>query len=384
MGSCSLGVGKIENILLIKLRHLGDVLLISPAISALKNSFPSAKITALVNSGTEAVLSGHPHLDDIITFDRKIKSLPGLKKYFKELQLLKTLRNRRFDLAIDFTGGDRAAIASYFSGAKVRVGKYNKKKGLWNKHKLYTNCIALNNDHVVYQNMTLIRHLVKGGDNFPVIIGGPVRIYGLDDANKVTASFGIKKEDKLIHIHPTSRWFFKCWPDEHMAFCMNVLIQKGYKLIVTSAPDKKETDRVDNILSILKTMAGFKNDMVAPLHGSTGVKELAVISQKSELFFGVDSAPMHIAASVNTPVVALFGPSGAFNWGPWDNNKTPCKTQYPLRNGMQKSGVHTVIQRNWDCVPCGQDGCNGSKKSKCLDDISPDEVINVILEKLKQ
>ena len=73
---------------------------------------------------------------------------------------------------------------------------------------------------------------------------------------------------------------------------------------------------------------------------------------------------MHIAASQNTPVIALFGPSGAYNWGAWDNDVYECT--YTARNGTQKMGKHTMIQLELGCVPCGKDGCEGSKVSDCL------------------
>ncbi len=81
------------------------------------------------------------------------------------------------------------------------------------------------------------------------------------------------------------------------------------------------------------------------------------------------SAPMHIAAAVGTPVVALFGPTGIYNWKPWHYSKTQ---KYP----------HVVINKDWDCVPCGKDGCNGTKISKCLEEIHPDEVKKIIRGKL--
>jgi heptosyltransferase-3 len=86
------------------------------------------------------------------------------------------------------------------------------------------------------------------------------------------------------------------------------------------------------------------------------LKELGALIAKARFFFGADSAPMHLAAAVNTPAVALFGPSGAFNWGPWGEG-------------------HLVIQKDMDCVPCGRDGCEGTKISRCLVELSPEEVI---------
>ena len=89
------------------------------------------------------------------------------------------------------------------------------------------------------------------------------------------------------------------------------------------------------------------------------LKQLAAVIGRSCLFFGVDSAPMHIAAAVGTPVVALFGPSGEHNWGPW-------------------GAGHRVVAVNLFCRPCGQDGCNGSKRSDCLELLTEAEVIAAV------
>ena len=91
------------------------------------------------------------------------------------------------------------------------------------------------------------------------------------------------------------------------------------------------------------------------LAGRLSLKELGALIAKARFFFGMDSAPMHLAAAVDTPAVALFGPSGVFNWGPWGEG-------------------HLVIQKDWACVPCGRDGCEGSKISRCLVEIEPEEV----------
>ena len=97
------------------------------------------------------------------------------------------------------------------------------------------------------------------------------------------------------------------------------------------------------------------------LVGRLSLKELGALIAQARFFFGVDSAPMHLAAAVDTPAVALFGPSGVFNWGPWGEG-------------------HLVIQKDWDCVPCGRDGCEGSKVSRCLMELAPEEVLRRLEE----
>ena len=92
--------------------------------------------------------------------------------------------------------------------------------------------------------------------------------------------------------------------------------------------------------------------VAANLSGQLSLKELAALTARARVFIGVDSAPMHIAAAVGTPAVAIFGPSGADLWGPW---------------GVPRSGRHRVVASDeYSCRPCGLDGCGGGKVSDCL------------------
>lgn len=411
----------IKKILVIKLRHIGDVLLTVPVFRALKETFPDAHITALVNSGTEDVLNGNPLIDEILVMDRSIKKLSPIKRYAKEIAFLKNIRANGFDMTVDLTGGDRAAILSFVSGAKYRLGWRSKKGFLW-KQSIYTHLSEPDgNRHMVLQNLEVLKKIGINTEDLSVDFYIPE-----DDrtfAKNILKENSVDKNAGIVHIHPTSRWLFKCWNDKHMAEITRWLLDSGNTVIVTSSPERREMEKTRRILSLVgnspDSTASSVNLGQSPhgsrlidLCGKTTIKQLGAISEISDLFFGVDSAPMHIAAAVGIPVVALFGPSGAFNWGPWDNKfkvpssklqKGDCpgftdeakisrrigtvpgriETPYAKRNGMQNLGIHTVIQKNWECIPCGKDGCNGSKISKCLEDIGHEEVKSILSEKLE-
>lgn len=383
----------IHRILVIKLRHIGDVLLTVPVFRALKETFPDAHISALVNSGTEDVLRGNPLIDEILVLDRSIKKLSPVKRYAKEIAFLKNIRAKGFDMTIELTGGDRAAAISIASGAKYRLG-WRSKKGFAGKKYAYTHLSGPDgNKHMVLQNLEVV-------SQFGITTKDPSVNFYIPDEDKIFIRDLLKKngvpkksetfwgnsnvdeKTNIVHIHPTSRWLFKCWKDEYMAEVIRWLLDGGNTVIVTSSPDRREMEKAKRILSFVGSRFTDHSSRLLDLCGKTTIKQLAAISEVADLFFGVDTAPMHIAAAVGTPVIALFGPSGAYSWGPWDNNLKPEKTPFPERNGVQAFGIHTVIQRNWDCIPCGRDGCDGSKISRCLNDIGPEEVIEIIRKRL--
>lgn len=374
----------IRRILVIKLRHIGDVLLTSPVFRALKETFPEAEVSILVNRGTEEVLSGNPFIKDIITFDREIKKAPFIKKYTEEKRFLKEIRKRRFDMTVDLTGGDRAAILSFISGARYRIG-WESRKGLIGKRHLYTHLFKPDGSkHMVLQNLDVVRHFGIDTEDRSVnfFIPDEARDFVKEIFRKNSIQQSAISHQPIIHIHPTSRWLFKCWKDEYMAEIIRWLLDNNAIVIVTSSPDRREIEKTKKILSLLRdspdSMAssvnlGQSSSRIIDLSGKTTIKQLAAISEASDLFLGVDSAPMHIAAAVGTPVIALFGPTGAYSWGPWDNSED---TGSKIKGERSK---HTVIQRDWECVPCGKDGCNGTKISRCLEDIKPEEIKEIIM-----
>jgi len=144
-----------------------------------------------------------------------------------------------------------------------------------------------------------------------------------------------------------------------MANLINRLNAEGHRVILTAAPDSAETQMIDAIQSQLERP-------VPSFAGQLSLKELAALTARACLFIGVDSAPMHIAAAMGTPTVALFGPSGDKEWGPWR-----------VRHQVVASNQHP-------CRPCGIDGCGGSIGKRLPDTLPVDQVYQAVQELLAE
>jgi heptosyltransferase-3 len=352
-------------ILVIKFRNIGDVLLSTPLVSNLKNIYPDSIIDFALNKGCEDMVSNNPDINNIIIYDRpRIKQLSIFSQLKEEIKFTRNIRKRNYDMVINLTEGDRGAQLAFLSGAKIKLG-FPVRKGLLSKIKIFD---KLGNDkkrqHTVEKDLQFIDILGKK------IVNKEVKIYWSNkveqEVDKILLDNNI---DQFVHIHPVSRWMFKCWEDERMAKVVDYFQQeKKLKVIITGAPVKNELDRVDNILALCKT--GPIN-----LSGKLTLKHLACLSSKAKLFFGVDTAPMHMAAATNTPVVALFGASEAKIWGAWSNDATS-QCDYQDKNGIQGSGVHCIISNMNHKLYLS----NNIKCSAGMDAISTAEVMGVVDE----
>jgi heptosyltransferase-3 len=160
----------------------------------------------------------------------------------------------------------------------------------------------------------------------------------------------------FVHMHPASRWRFKCWPAEKNAELIDRLAAQGLQVVLTAAPDAAEVQFVEEIAQ--RSAAQTVN-----LAGKLSMKELGALTARAALFIGVDSMPMHLAAAMGTRTVALFGPSGEAEWGPWNV-------------------AHHVVTTTHTCRPCGLDGCGGGKVSDCLVRLPVDAVYQAATELL--
>ena len=355
-------------ILLLKYRNIGDVLLITPLINNLKAYYPEAQIDVSVNKGTESMISLNPKINKVIIYDRKvIKSLSLLKKLWKEIQFSYAFRKEHYDIVINLTKSDRGNQIAWFSKALVRIGYINKN-------------LILRNALTLQLPMQELRHTIETNLD-------PLRVLNIPIKNKKVEIFWsqidegiINKElsqiNQFIHIHPVSRWQFKCISDATMAIIIDYCEQvMGFKVVITAADNQAELGKVDKILRLCQSK---------PINfsGRLTLKQTAALNNKAKLFIGVDTAIMHISASNGIPVLAFFGPSGADHWGPWDNECM--ESGYTQRNGIQVMGRHRVFAESRACQPCGKDGCDGTKISDCLMTMDTNAIKRNIQEMLSE
>ena len=343
----------VRRVLVTKLRHHGDVLLTSPVFSVLKNHAPHVEVDALVYADTVAMLSGNPAVSRVFAVDRGWKALDWFDQAREEWGLLQQLRSREYDLLIHLSEHPRGAWLARLLGSRYRVAAdYPKVRGWWKAG--FSHLYPLPNNgrrHIVELNLDALRRIgVQPAANERKLSFVPG-----DEAERevarMLADLGLAAGG-YIHLHPASRWQFKCWPAEKTADLIDKLQVLGERVVVTAAPAQAEIDLVARIKAQATTP-------FADLSGKLSLKQLGALTRGAKLFIGVDSAPMHIASAMQTPVVALFGPSGEFNWGPW---------QVP----------HRVVASDHACRPCGNDGCGGGKVSECLTTLAVSEVLQAV------
>jgi heptosyltransferase-3 len=349
----------INRILVIKLHLLGDVLLTTPLYSALKSQYPHIKTDVLVYQETHALLEYNPDINEIYTIDRSWKK-KGLSFQLKnEISLLKKLNSNTYDLIINLTDRWRGGWITRLLQPRYSVSKsYAHKRGkLWRKLFTHIYAVPKQNRHVVEENLDAIRrlgiNLLNTDKKLKLVI--PTQV--IEDIDKLWQKLDLAHK-RIISIHPTSRWAYKTWNPSHFAQVIDILNNNNHTVILLSGPHKTEIEYCDEILS--KT-----NSSVINLAGKLSILECAALIQKTAAFIGLDSVAMHMSAAVETPTVAIFGPTKEQNWHPWQ-----------IR--------HKIITEDFNCRPCGLKGCGNGMLSECIQAIQPQTVAQAALSLSKQ
>jgi len=352
----AVALGEMARALVIVLRHHGDVLLASPVLSVLQAHAPNIEVDALVYDDTAPMLEGHPALAQLHVVGRNWKQEGLLRRIAAEARLFGSLRARRYDLLVHLTEQPRGAWLARWLGARASVAPVVPDRGkFWARSFSHLYPLARNGRrHKVEANLDALRRigvqpaLDERRMQFAPGAAAQARVATLLAAEGLT-------DGNYIHVHPASRWRFKCWTAERNAELIDRM-SASHRVVLTAAPDAGEMDLVDQIVAKAKTRP-------LVLAGKLEIKELGALTGRARLFVGVDSMPMHLAAAMGTPAVALFGPSGDEQWRPWRVK-------------------HRVVTSNHPCRPCGNDGCGGGKVSECLTTLGVDQVYEAVRQLL--
>lgn len=349
--------GQVRNILLIQLGDIGDVVWTTPTIRAAKSAIPDGKLSILVRDGFGSLLEADPSLDQVF----ETKHYPGnlFRQAAGQLAFLRNIRARHFDLAIDLRLGDRGAFMSLASGAPIRVTMHHTEGLPFWRPFCFTHSVVPVGDGV-------IKH--RGATEHILRIVRPLGMDTQDISPRLWVSDAVKRsvgeilsrenadgQKQWITINPFSRWSYKEWGDSKWAFVINRLWKdRGIPSIIIGSAEERQ--RAEAIIRHCETR-------VVNLAGQTTLAELAGVLSLSRLHIGVDSAAPHIAAATGVPTITIYGPSSWFDWAPVGKD-------------------HRVILPEMDCVPCHKKGCDGSGQSRCLNELTPEQVIPVICEAL--
>lgn len=295
-----------KKLLFIKLKHIGDTLILTPTLMAARAAHPDAVIWVVVRKGCEGILAGCPAIDRVLTAAApEAKNRSGLT-WLQDFRLIRQLRAERFDFAFELSDGDRGRTIAWLSGAKVRCTNVAVRplhwfwKNKFNRKSHYDWMVG----HKVEKDFFTVSECLPLGGIVPA----------LSFERNFTEPWPVAAELKdFALIHPGTRWQRKRWPLENWIELGRKLLTRFPNLIISCGPDAEEVALAAAIQAALGQRA-------LNTEGKLNWKQLAGLLHRARLFVGVDTAAMHLAAACQTPTVALFGPSSESHWKPWQTD----------------------------------------------------------------
>ena len=299
-------------ILLTRTDRIGDVVLTTPAIKAVRDKYPKAYIAFLVRPYTKHIVEGNPYLDEVIIYDKYGKH----KSFFRAFKFALSLRKRKFDLAIMLHPTNRVHLMAFLAGIRERVG-YNKKLGFLLTKKI-PHTKQKGEKHEVEYVLEMLRELkIKPREAEDIELYVPVHERDIAKITRIFEKNNIAKNDFLIAVNSGASGHPKVWPPENFAAVCDAVAEEFSAKIMLVADDK-------NIEYSRATAEHMKKPFV-DFSGKTNVGELAALLWKCRLFISNDSGPVHIASAVGTPVISIFARKefredpglSPKRWGPW-------------------------------------------------------------------
>jgi len=350
-------------ILLVRLRLIGDVVLTTPAIRALRETYPHAHLSYLVEPLSAPIVRRNPHLDEVIV--AAAPDAPGRLR--DDLRLALALKRQRFDLAIDFHGGPRSSWFTWASRAPQRIG-YEVAGRAW----MYTTRVArprtLRPRHSVQNQWDLLEPL---GIPRPAPDTHPTELVS-DEAAAATVdawlrAAGVGAEHLLVIVHVGARIAFRRWPPERFAETIAAIAQADgrTRFAVLAGPHE---DTAHRVVAGARARLPESARAVVLEPRTWSLEEIQALAARGAVYIGCDTGPAHVAGTTKVPIVALFGPTLPETWAPW-------RPAGPLTIPLGVQGL--------PCRPCDQRVCEPGD-FRCLNWIRPEQVLDAAIKCLKQ
>jgi len=349
-----------RKILIRAVNWIGDAVMTLPALEAVKRLHPEASITVLARPWAAEIYRNHPAVDEILIYENtgRHNGLAG------KLRLARLLRRSRFDTALLFQNAFDAAMIAFLAGIPERVG-YNRDA----RRLLLTRAVDLRAGHKLKDGTRLRHHvdyyldLVEGWTGIDPRIGHEtVMRMHLTDAERAWADTFIANSGlggaSIIGINPgatfgsSKRWF----PERFAEAADRLAENAGAGVIIFGGPQE---------VSIAGEIAGRMTNKPVVAAGRTTLRELVALIERCDLFITNDSGPMHIAAALDRPVVALFGSTSPEATGPYCRN-------------------HRIVRpAGTDCAPCFKRKCHKAGTPVCMEEISVEMAVDAAMELMK-
>ena len=350
-------------ILIIKPSSLGDVIHSLPFLKVIKSTFHDADIEWVISKNLKEILEGNPLINRLIVFDKDSWTKIGnLSKTVKEaIGLINILKSGHYDMVVDLQGLLRSGLITFFTSSPLKVGFKNAREG---SSIFYNKKISVNGSlHAVDRYLEIAKAIQKiqkiqnpkskiqnlGKAEFPLNVDKTA-------AENIKKLLGGLKEKEYIVIVPSARWETKRWPAGNFSRLISKLPIQC--VIAGSSADK----------DVAQEVIDSSGSSIINLCGRTNLKELTALIAGAKAVVSNDSGPMHIAAALGVPVIALFGPTDPYKTGPYGWSE--------IRAEQEKKNLR-VIRASIPCSPCFKKKC---KDLLCMDGIS----VGAVLKELEE
>ncbi len=331
----------VDRVMIVKLRSIGDTVLSTPSLIALRRFLPEARIDILLEDWVAPLLEGHDSVNSVISVGRTA---------FARFNTAGELRRQKYDVAINLHGGTTATFFTAASRAKHRVGYAEYRYSF-----LYNHLLSSASDfwkaeytHSAEQQLALLGFIGVPVDDRPksrLIVSEPA-------AEQVrTACRGDwYNEGRFALLHPSSAFFTKQWPTENFARIAETLSERGLHPVAVASRNEREV--LDELERISKIPITTFDNLTLP--------EITALAAKAHLFVGNDSGIAHIAAAVETPTVVIFGSSNRNHWRPWTN------------------APNEIVYEEFACQPCPGYECREFGDARCIGNVPPSAVFTAL------